>query len=69
MGSPPERPRPSPELLERLRQGKIALRERRRAMSLRDKVREVLELQRMMLPLLARHRPLRWWERPWDVEP
>ena len=69
MGSSPERPRPSPELLERLRQGKIALRERRRAMSLRDKVREVLELQRMVLPLIARRRPLRWWERPWDVEP
>ena len=69
MGSSPERPRPSPELLERLRQGKIALRERRRGLSLRDKVREVLELQRMMLPLLARQRPLRWWERPWNVEP
>jgi hypothetical protein len=69
MGSSPERPRPSAELLERLHQGKESLSERRRAMSLRDKVREVLELQRMMLPLIARRRPLRWWERPWDVEP
>ena len=69
MGSPGDRPRPSPELLERLRQGKIALRERRRAMSLREKVREMLELQRVTFPLLARYRPLRSWERPWDVEP
>jgi len=69
MGSQSDRPRPSPELVGRLRQGKDALREHRRAMSLRDKVRQVLELQRVQLPLLARQRPLRWWERPWDVEP
>jgi len=61
--------RPSPELMGRLRQGKDALRDRRRSMSMREKVRQVLELQRVQLPLLARLRPLRWWERPWDVEP
>lgn len=66
---PSDRARPSPELIGRLREGKEALRERRRSMSLRDKVGEVLELQRMMLPLLARQRTLRWWERPWDVDP
>ena len=69
MGLPSDRARPSPELIGRLREGKEALRDRRRSMSLRDKIREVLELQRMMLPLLARQRPLRWWERPWDIEP
>ncbi|MYN65206.1 MAG: hypothetical protein F4X11_09280 [Acidobacteria bacterium] len=36
---------------------------------LQEKVRILLELQRQDLPLLARQRPLRPWERPWDVIP
>ena len=36
---------------------------------LHEKVRILLELQRQELPLLARQRPLRSWERPWDVTP
>lgn len=36
---------------------------------LRQKVRILLELQRQELPLLARQRSLRPWERPWDVTP
>ncbi len=36
---------------------------------LRDKVRILLELQRQDLPLIACHRPLRSWERPWPIEP
>lgn len=36
---------------------------------LQQKVRILLELQRQELPLLARQRPLRSWERPWDVTP
>ena len=36
---------------------------------LREKVRILLELQRQELPLLARRRPLRPWERPWDITP
>ena len=36
---------------------------------LREKVRILLELQRQELPLVARHRPLRSWERPWPIEP
>lgn len=34
-----------------------------------EKVRILLELQRQELPLLARLRPLRPWERPWDITP
>ena len=37
--------------------------------SLQEKVRVLLELQRQDLPLIARLRPLRPWERPWDVTP
>ena len=36
---------------------------------LREKVRILLELQRQDLPLIARRRPLRPWERPWDIAP
>jgi hypothetical protein len=36
---------------------------------LAEKVRILLELQRQELPLLARQRPLRRWEHPWDVTP
>jgi len=36
---------------------------------LQEKVRILLELQRQDLPLIARRRPLRPWERPWNVTP
>jgi len=35
----------------------------------REKVRILLELQQQDLPLIARRRPLRSWERPWPVTP
>lgn len=52
------------ELLARLREGKRELRERRRAMSLPEKVRQVVALQKIALPLIAR-RP---WERVWPLD-
>jgi hypothetical protein len=64
-----ERSRPTPELMRRLRQGKAELHARRRAMSLKEKVAMVLELQHIYLPLLKRRRPLAPWEKPWEVEP
>jgi hypothetical protein len=64
-----ERARPSDELLQKLRDGKASLRAKRMALPLPEKVRQVLELQRLHLPLIARQRRLRSWERPWDVEP
>lgn len=63
------RRRPSRELLEQLREGKAQLRAQRRNLSLAEKVGAVIELQRACLPLLARQRPLRRWERVWDLEP
>ena len=36
---------------------------------LREKFRILIELQRQDLPLLARQRPLKPWERPWDILP
>jgi hypothetical protein len=63
------RPRPSPELIARLRQGKAELRREREALPLPEKVRQVIELQRLQYPLLVRQRPLEPWERPWEIEP
>jgi hypothetical protein len=63
------RARPSPELLSRLRQGKADLHARHAALSLKEKVAIVLELQRICLPLIQKRRPLAPWEHPWDVEP
>lgn len=36
---------------------------------LREKVRILLELQRQDYTLLKRHRALKSWEKPWDIEP
>lgn len=63
------RPRPSAELIARQRRGKDELRREREALSLREKIRQVIELQRLQYPLLKRQRPLQPWERPWEVEP
>jgi hypothetical protein len=60
---------PPPDLLARLWQGKADLHRRHASLPLPEKVRLVIELQRMVLPLLARQRPLRSWERPWEIEP
>ncbi len=59
------RPRPSDDLMKRLRDGKQELHRRARALPLPEKVRRVIELQRLTLPLLAKQRPLRHHERVW----
>ncbi len=70
MKKPPrQRQRPTPELLARLRASKLELHQRQADLPLKEKVRMVLKLQRLQLPLLARLRPLAAWERPWDVDP
>ena len=56
------------EILERLRAGKRDLRAKRQAMSLPEKVRQVVELQKLALPLIQRRRPLRAWERVWRLD-
>jgi hypothetical protein len=60
---------PSEGLLRRLWEGKAALHQRHSNLALPEKVRLVMELQRIVLPLIARHRRLRSWERPWEIEP
>jgi hypothetical protein len=60
------RARPSPELLDRLRDDKRRLHAAARTLSLPEKVRRVIELQRIVLPQIARRRPLRRHEVAWD---
>lgn len=61
--------RPSPELTESLFEAKRRWHEAQARLPIREKVRILLEMQRLHLPLIARHRPLAPWEQPWDVEP
>ncbi len=60
---------PSDSLIRQLAKGKAALHQRHASLPLPEKVRLVMELQRIVLPLIARQRPLRSWERPWEIEP
>lgn len=36
---------------------------------IKEKMRILLELQKQDLPLIASRRPLKWYEKPWDIEP
>lgn len=59
---------PIDDVLEKLRAGKRELRRKRVAMSLPEKVRQVIELQKIVLPAIRRRRPLRSWERVWPLD-
>ena len=61
-------PRPSPELLAALRRGKEELHASHRSLPLEEKVRMVIELQGFALPLIAKRRPLKYYERQWSLE-
>lgn len=55
------------DTLDRLREGKRQLREARQAMTLPEKVREVVRLQAAVLPMIRRQRPLTEIERVWRI--
>lgn len=57
-----------PDEIRKLREGKRELRASRVAMSLPEKVREVVRLQRAVLPIIRRRRKLKAWERVWPLE-
>jgi len=62
--------RSSNELRARLHEGKGKLHAAQRALSLPEKVRQLLELQKITYEILrSRGVELRPWEKPWDVEP
>ncbi len=62
-------PDPVPKEVKELLERKRAWHRARAAAPLQEKVRVLLELQRQDLPLIARRRLLRPWERPWNVTP
>jgi hypothetical protein len=65
-----DRPRPTPELLAKLREGKNALHAEQRNLPLPEKVRQLLELQKIDFAIrVARGEKLESWQRPWDIEP
>ena len=57
----------SDDVIRRLRDGKAELRQMRRSASLHDKLRELVRAQRMYLQIVRTRRPLKPWERPWDI--
>jgi hypothetical protein len=64
-----KRPHASRELLNTLRQGKETLRRQRERLDLPEKVRVVLERQRVRFPLLRERRSPAEWEQPWAITP
>jgi len=55
------------DVYERLRAGKRTLRNQRRAMSLVEKVEQVVELQRLVLPAM-RAEKIEPWKRVWNLD-
>lgn len=58
---------PTENTLDRLREGKQKLRQSRREMSLPEKVRQVVALQRIEVEMIRRRRPLSERERVWPL--
>jgi hypothetical protein len=58
---------PNETVIRRLREGKEHLREQRRAMTLPEKVRQVVELQKAVLPMIRQRRELHDWEDVWPL--
>lgn len=57
------------DTLNRLRGGKRQLRDARTGMSLPEKVRQVVELQKISVTTIKRRRALREIERVWPLRP
>jgi hypothetical protein len=60
---------PVPPEAEELFERKRAWHREQARLPLPEKFRVLIELQRQDLPLLARQRPLKPWERPWEITP
>lgn len=60
---------PNPETFEGRLRAKREWHRRQAALPLKDKFRILLHLQRLDRPLIARHRRLKSWEQPWNIEP
>jgi len=64
------RARPTTELLASLRAGKQDLHAAQRELPLREKIRQLLALQKIDYEIrTARGDVLEPWQKPWDIEP
>lgn len=61
--------RPTAELTATQRHAKERWRRQQAQLPLEEKIRLLLELQRKLYPVLQQRRPMRPWERPWEIEP
>ena len=57
------------ELNEKIYEKKKEWHRQQAQLPIKEKMRILLELQKHDLPLIAARRPLKWWEKPWDIEP
>ncbi len=62
------RSRPSPELLAAQRATQARHHQEAAARPFDEKVRRVLELQKLLWPILRERRELRPWEKPWEID-
>ena len=62
-----EMPKALEDLIRSLRDGKVTLRRTRRSASLEDKIYALWRAQQMYVEIAASRRPLRPWERPWNI--
>jgi len=58
---------PIPDAIQTLRTGKRELHAKRVAMSIEDKVRQVVELQKVHVSVIGRRRSLKPLERVWQL--
>jgi len=56
-------------MMRRLFEAKAEWHRAQARLPIQEKVRILLDLQQQDLPLIARRRPLRAWERPWPITP
>jgi hypothetical protein len=56
-------------MVQRLFDAKVEWHRAQARLPIKEKVRILLELQQQDLPLIARRRPLRSWEKPWPITP
>jgi hypothetical protein len=61
-------PRATNDTIEKLRRGKRELHSKRVTMSLEDKVRQVVELQKVHVSVIGRRRTLKPLERVWQLK-
>ena len=59
---------PEPDVITKLREGKNALHRSRVAMSPEEKIRQVVELQKIFVSIVGRRRALRPLERVWQLD-